>query len=94
MDAEIAYLLARCRLVIDAIERAEPGPYAAQLRQAVDDTAAARNVRGLRIVRRDLLEMSQALPPADRVALRAALAAQEATDPIHHARPGQRGADR
>jgi hypothetical protein len=39
MNAEVAYLLARCRLILDAIERAEPGPFIDQLRQVVEDTA-------------------------------------------------------
>ena len=85
MDAEVAYLLARCRLILDAIERAEPGPFVLRLRQVVEDTAAKGSARGLRTVRRDLLEMSQTLSQKDRAVLEAALKAQEADDPMHRA---------
>ena len=83
MGSEIEYLRARCQLILDAIERAEPGPFIGQLRQVLAQTADAGNVRGLRTIRRDLLEMSQALPTAERAALEAALQGQEADDPIH-----------
>ena len=85
MDSEIAYLRARCQLILDAIERAEPGPFIGQLRQVLAQTADAGNIRGLRTIRRDLLEMSQALPTADRAALEAALKVQESDDPMHRA---------
>jgi hypothetical protein len=86
MNAEVAYLRDRCRLILDAIERSEPGTFIVQLRQIVEDTAAKGNTRGMRTIRRDLLEMSQGLPAEVRAALQAELKAQEVTDPSQ--RPG------
>jgi hypothetical protein len=83
MDGELAYLLARCRLILDVIEHAEPRPLVMDLRRIVEETANAGNIRGLRTIRRDLLEMSQVLPAEARVALQAALKVQEADDPVH-----------
>ena len=85
MNPEVVYLLKRCRLILDAFERAEPSAFVAQMRQIVEDAATKGDVRGLRTVRRDMLEMSQALSSQDRSALQAALDAQEADDPVHRA---------
>jgi hypothetical protein len=85
VQAEVDYLLERCLLILDAIERHEPLPVA-QMRPLVEGAARNRNVRGLRIVRRDLIEMSQSLPPLDRQKLQEALDRQEANDPINRAR--------
>ena len=82
-NAEVAYLTARCCLILDAIERAEAGPFVSQLRRILEETASAGNIRGLRTIRHDLLEMTQALSADDRAALAAALKVQEADDPIH-----------
>ena len=81
-DAEVAYLAARCRLILDAVSRHGPESIAlADIRAVVDRSAAEGNVRGLRIMRRDLLEMSQVLPAEARAALDATLKVQEADDP-------------
>lgn len=86
-SAEIAYLEARCRLVLDAIEASDPeaGTLPAELRAIVADTSAKGNVAGLRTIRRDLLEMSRALPVAARQVLQVALDAQAADDPYGRA---------
>jgi hypothetical protein len=82
--AEIDYLSARCRLVLDALEAAEPEfrGTAAEIRAILADTAAKGNVRGIRTMRRDLLDMSRALPDAARRELQARLDAQAADDPF------------
>ena len=85
VQAEVDYLLERCRLILDAIEKHEPQPVA-DMRPIVEATARKGDVRGMRTVRRDLLEMSQVLPAADREALKAALAVQEGRDPVHRSR--------
>jgi hypothetical protein len=85
MDAEVAYLLKRCRLILDAIERNEPGAFVTELRRVAEDTAAKGNTRGMRTIRRDLLEMSEVLPAETRAALQAELKYQEVNDPNHYA---------
>lgn len=84
--AEIAYLVARCRLIVDAIEAEEPGfTGGAPIREAIELAARQGNVRGLRTVRSDLLDMSRALPAPARRALEAQLDAQAAADPFGRA---------
>ena len=85
LQAEIDYLLERCRLILDAIEAHEPEPVL-QMRPILEAAAQSGNVRGMRTMRRDLLEMSLTLPPDDREALRVALARQESNDPINRSR--------
>jgi hypothetical protein len=83
---EIVYLVARCRLVLDAIEAAEPGfSGAAQIRAVTEEAATKHDVRGLRTIRRDLLDMSRGLPPSARRKLKARLDAQAADDPFGRA---------
>jgi hypothetical protein len=82
MDAEAAYLLARCRLILDALDRADPGPFLTEIRHVVEATAVRADGRGLRILRRDLLEMSRALSVEDCAVLEAAPRVQAADDPI------------
>jgi len=84
--AEVSYLVVRCRLMLDAVEAAEPEfSGIAQLRAIVEATAASNDVRGLRTIRRDLLEMSRGLPTGARDALQAQLDAQAADDPFGRA---------
>jgi hypothetical protein len=85
MHSEAVYLSARCYLILDALERAEPGELIGQLRSVVDAAAAKGDLRGLRAVRRDVLEMCQILANEDRAALQTLLDIQEADDPIHRA---------
>ena len=86
MNPEVVYLRDRCRLIVDALRRAEPDSvFLAQIGPIVEGIAAKGDVRGLRTLRRDLLEMSQVLSPDVRAALQASLDVQEADDPIHHA---------
>ena len=85
--AEIAYLRARTRLIVDVAEKAEPSPTIAALREVIEATAAKGDVRGLRSIRNDLLDMSRALPPDVQAALKIALDAQAADDPF----PGAAG---
>jgi len=85
MQPEAAYLLARCELILDAVEAFDPTPLLAQMRGIARTAAATNNVRALRTVRRDLLEISQILPPDQRATLEAALRLQESDDPIHRA---------
>ena len=85
-EAEITYLLARCRLILSVLRKDEPNALVlAELDKVLEQTAAKGNVRGLRSIRRDLLEMSQVLPQPARDELHAALALQEKDDPIHDA---------
>jgi len=81
MTPEASYLLARCQLILNAIEAADPGSFIVELRQALEATAAKGDVRGLRSIRRDLLEMSQILGSNERAAVDAALTVHEVDDP-------------
>jgi hypothetical protein len=83
--AELAYLLARTRLIVDAVEKAEPSPTIAALRGVVEATAVKGDLRGMRSIRNDLLDMSRALAPDVQAALKAALDAQAADDPFRGA---------
>lgn len=86
MNPEAVYLLARCRLIIEALGRAEPGSvFLTQIRPIMETTATKGDVRGLRTLRRDLLEIAQVLSPEDRAVLQTSLDVQEADDPIHRA---------
>ena len=80
--AEIEYLRARTRLIVDAVEKAEPSPTIVALRELIQATAAKDDLRGLRSIRNDLLDMSRALPPDVQAALNIALDAQAADDPF------------
>ena len=81
--AEIAYLVARCRLIIEAVEAAEPGfTGGPPMREVIERAGEEGNVRGLRIVRSDLLDMSRALPAPARRELASRLDAQAADDPF------------
>ena len=84
---EIRYLVARCHLLLDHIEAAEPGfrESGAQIRSIVATTAAKQNVRGMRTIRRDLLSMSEGLPLAAQEELRRQLDVQAAEDPFGRA---------
>jgi hypothetical protein len=80
--AEIAYLRARCHLIVDFCESKDPTfRLGDQLRAVIKSTADAANVRGMRTIRRDLLDMSQGLAQDDRVALKALLDKQADDDP-------------
>jgi hypothetical protein len=65
--AEKAQLLMRCRLTLDAIERAEPSPLWAQFRATVE--ASASRLGELRGIARELLPMVAALPAETRADL-------------------------
>jgi hypothetical protein len=69
-------------LILDALEAFEPGPYLIEMRSIIRTAASKDDIRGLRMVRRDLLEASQALTADQRQALQARLTMQEADDPI------------
>jgi len=83
--AEIAYLLTRTRIILDAVENAEPSPTIAAVRGIVEATAAKGNLRGMRSIRNDLLDMSRGLAPDVQASLKAALDAQAADDPFRDA---------
>jgi hypothetical protein len=84
---EARYLAARCRLVLDALEDSQPEfrEMAAAFRAVIDRELARSNARGLRTIRRDLLEMAQTLGPGARTRLQASLDRQEADDPFRGA---------
>ena len=71
--AERAQLLTRCRLVIDAMERAEPGKQWSDLRSVLE--ASANRVAGLRQIARECAVMAALLPAAVRLDLDEALRA-------------------
>ncbi len=80
--AEIQYLLARCRLLVDSFAADPDFTLADQLRTIIAETAAAENRRGMRTLRRDLLDMSRALLSDGRPALQIALDKQALEDPF------------
>jgi hypothetical protein len=81
---EAAYLYERCRLILDALTTAEPESVAVpMLREVLEKAFNDLNVRGLRMIRRDLIEASQVLDPEALAQLKAELAVQERNDPIH-----------
>ena len=82
-DPIVAFVAARCRLLLDAIEVAEPRfSGAAQLRASIDDRLANGDIRALRTIGRGLFEMSRALPPVARAELKARLDAQAVAGPF------------
>jgi hypothetical protein len=80
--AELAYLLARTRLIVEAVQKAEPSPTIDALQGVVEATAAKGDLRGMRSIRNDLLDMSRGLAPDVQATLKAALDAQAASDPF------------
>jgi hypothetical protein len=75
---EEAELRERAMMIVAAVERAEPGPLVAQIREIVE---RARGVTGLRAVLRELRGMEPGLPAGARAELRHALKAQFGPDP-------------
>jgi hypothetical protein len=86
---ELAYFRARSLLILDFIveHSSEPFPSAPALREVVEQTAQAQNLRGMRIVRSDLLDMSRALGSDHQRALAQLLAEQARDDPWSEQRP-------
>jgi hypothetical protein len=82
-DPIVAFVAARCRLVLEAIEAAEPHfGGAATLRASIDDRLANGDIRALRTIGRGLFEMSRLLPPVARAELKARLDAQAVAGPF------------
>ena len=85
--AELTYLAARCKLILDALADHEPDAQSlSAIRDVLEETAEKRNVRGLRTIRRDLLDMMKVLPAPARAALQVRLDAQGHDDPASRAR--------
>ena len=70
-DAEKAPLLLRCRLTLDALERAEPSPSWPQVRAIVEESAG--RLRDLRTLAQELRATAAGLPATVRAELRRTL---------------------
>ena len=85
--SELKYLAARCYLILDALAKQEPdAPTVGAIRDAVEQAVEKHNVRGLRTIRRDLLDMMKVLPGSARAALQAHLDAHARDDPASRTR--------
>ena len=81
---ELAYLAERSRAILDFVASRSGEEFAASarmLREVIRQTADRGDLRGLRSVRRDLLDMSRALAAEDQRALAELLRAQALSDP-------------
>jgi hypothetical protein len=81
---ELDYLRARSLLILDFIAKHsdEPFPSVPELRDIIERTGRAGNLRGMRIIRSELVDMSRALPNEDQRDLAELLKAQAAEDPF------------
>ena len=80
---ELEYLYRRCLLIVDFAAKADPSfTSAPALRMVVEQTREAANLRGMRTIRSDLLDLSHALAPNDQRTLRGLLDAQASEDPF------------
>jgi CHAD domain-containing protein len=83
-ERELEYLRSRSLLILDfLVEHSdEPFPSAPELRDIVEQTGRAGDLRGMRIIRSEFLDMSRALPTEHQRALAELLKAQAADDPF------------
>ena len=81
---EVEYLRTRCLLILGfAVERSdEPFPSAADIRNVIEHTARSGNLRGMRTLRSDLLDMSRALSVEDQRVLAELPKAHAVEDPF------------
>src|SRR5256885_3193723 len=81
-ERELEHLQARSILILDfLVEHSdEPFPSAEMIREVVEQAARAGNLRGMRIVRSDLLDMSRSLDAEHQRALAELLKRQAGDD--------------
>ncbi|HWZ60795.1 MAG TPA: hypothetical protein VNW46_17555 [Gemmatimonadaceae bacterium] len=79
-QALLEVLRDRARLIVDFVLSVEEAPSIQMLRPIVEDCATAGNLHGMKMLVRDLDEMSLALAPHHREGLEALLAARLGVD--------------
>ena len=81
---ELEYLRKRCLLILEFVlqHSEEPFPSAPAVHEVIEQARTAGNLRGMRVIRSDLLDLSRALSREDRRALEELLKAQTVQDPF------------
>ena len=81
---ELEYLTRRSLLILDFVveHSGEPIASAPAIRDAIEQVRRSGNLRGMRIIRSDLLDMSRSLRGEDRGALEKIQTAQAPHDPF------------